>query len=513
MRIPPIAALLLLGCLEVFSQEPAFHKLDRARQAERIAADLKLASVYRLGLSNTLVFIGGQTNLLPAVKPSDVRLPRREEKEVLWQAWRSYLDYMLALDGLDSRHRDWWRLSGMRREASFAVSYAAFLSKYRFSLELTALARRNPLLDTILNEAVPEHGLPEGTYSKLKFRVLNVVTATDFGAQAALFQTMRDGAPDPMRAEMENDASVLLRMGHGQGPALTARNALKIVRSAADSAWFPVQAGVSEWMGDTKVLRRSRSLISAGQIVELHGKLLPGDVLLVRREWYLSNVGLPGFWPHAALYVGTVEERRKFFSDAAVADWIRRQDPAVGDFEQLLRARSTPAYADSLKPGDHGKIARVVEAISEGVSFTTLEHCVDADSAVVLRPRLAKAEKAEAILRAFHYVGRPYDFNFDFATDAELVCTELVFKAYEPRHGMHGLNLPLESMLGRQLLPANRIVRQFDEQRGTNGAQFDFVAFLDGHERAGRAVEASEEIFRKSWQRPKWHVLMRQDAK
>ncbi len=73
--------------------------------------------------------------------------------------------------------------------------------------------------------------------------------------------------------------------------------------------------------------------------------------------------------------------------------------------------------------------------MSEGVIFTTLEHSADCDSLAALRPRLPRREKAQAILRAFHYAGRPYDFNFDFGTDAELVCTELIYKAYEPAGG------------------------------------------------------------------------------
>ena len=513
MRCLPLIVLFAFGTGWLSAQESPLHKMSRARQAERIAADMRLVAVYRLGLSNTLAFVAQQSNLFPTVKPSEPRLPRREEKEVLWQAWRSYLDYLLALDALDDRHAGWWRLSGVRRETSFAVGYAAFLAKYRFSLEFAALAERNPFLDTILNEAVPEHGIDEGLYARLKFRFLNVITATDFGAQAVLFQTMRDGAPDSLRAAMANDADALLRHGRGRGELLTAKNALNVVRSAGDAAWFPVQAGVSEWMGDTKVLRKNRSLISAEQVDALRVKLQPGDVMLTRREWYLSNVGLPGFWPHAALYVGTAAERRRFFADTDVVAWVKGQGTASGDFERLIEARSPAAYARSLKPQEHGHLPRVIEAMSDGVTFTTIEHSADADSVVVLRPLLPKAEKATAILRAFHYSGRPYDFNFDFATDAELVCTELVFKAYEPAGGMRGLNLPLEEMLGRQLLPANRMARQFDEQHGTTNAQFQFIAFLDGHERAGRAAESTEAEFRRSWHRPKWHVVVKKGTK
>jgi hypothetical protein len=149
----------------------------------------------------------------------------------------------------------------------------------------------------------------------------------------------------------------------------------------------------------------------------------------------------------------------------------------------------------------------VIEAISEGVVFNSMAYAADADSIVALRPRLPKLQKAAAILRAFHYTGRPYDFNFDFRTDSAIVCTELVYKSYEPATNFTGLHFPMEEMLGRPVLPANLIARQFHEQYGTPAQQLDFVAFIDGYEREKRAVESTVEAFRASWKRPKWHVL------
>src|SRR5207253_9565858 len=110
-----------------------------------------------------------------------------------------------------------------------------------------------------------------------------------------------------------------------------------------------------------------------------------------RREWYLSNAGLPGYWPHTALWIGDPDDRRRAFGDA---------------FESSLASTYPQAYADS-----RGK--QVLEAMSEGVVFTTNHHSLSADSLAVPRPRVTKEQRMLAIERAFHYAGRPYDFDFD----------------------------------------------------------------------------------------------------
>jgi hypothetical protein len=310
-----------------------------------------------------------------------------------------------------------------------------------------------------------------------------------------------------LRTAMREDASAIKRMGTWKGPVLTFANGLSIVGKIGFAAWFPVQKGASEFMGDVKVRHIGESFISPQQIHSLPSRLEPGDILLERREWYLSNLGLPGFWTHAALYVGTADERRAFFDDLRVRQWVRAGGIASGDFEELLRRSYPTAYARSLTPQEKNHLPRVLEAISEGVSFTTLEHSAAADSLAVLRPRLSKREKAEALLRAFHYSGRPYDFNFDFRTDSSLVCSELVYKVYEPAPGMAGLTFPLVNMMGRPVSTPNDMARQFNEQYGKSAQQTDFVLFLDGSEKTNSAAEAGVAEFRRSWQRPKWHVL------
>src|SRR5207244_10123469 len=130
-------------------------------------------------------------------------------------------------------------------------------------------------------------------------KFLNIAIATDFGAREVLMKTFSDESHSELRAAIRTDADYIWQAGKGSGHLLTAKNALKIVQDGASSAWLPMQQGVSEWMGHTKLYRRNECLISPKQINELQPKLIPGDVLLERREWYLSNIGLPGFWSHA----------------------------------------------------------------------------------------------------------------------------------------------------------------------------------------------------------------------
>ena len=97
--------------------------------------------------------------------------------------------------------------------------------------------------------------------------------------------------------------------------------------------------------------------------------------------------------------------------------------------------------------------------------------------------------------RAFDYAGRPYDYNFDFRTDSEIVCTELVYESYRSDPELPGLRLPLVSVVGRPALPANEIARLFADEDGEPDAQFDLVAFIDGDERTGTASESTRSEF------------------
>ena len=476
---------------------------------EQMTRDHAVISQIRQGLARIIAFMKANPKLFPHNPPKPDHFLDGPQRIVLRQVWQGFLDHMLVLDLLGQHYATVEKhLENGSEKWLFYTTYAIFLAQYRFAIDFIRAAEHDPALHVLLNEPVPEMGLPKGAYSDLKNKFLNAAKGADFVLMDTNYRLCGKSAPILLAEGIDEDRGFIWKAAEGEGLALTAKNALQTIQDVSFKAWLPIQAQVAEMMGDTKVRRVDKSLITQAQIRAMRPLLKPGDVLLTRHEWYLSNIGLPGFWPHALLYVGTPFERHHYFSgDRDIKTWSQMQGIHTGDFEPLLRFFARDAYMESITGNGEGRPACIIESKSEGVSLSSLEVAASADALVVLRPRLPKISKAMAILRAFSYVGRPYDFNFDFLTDSEMVCTELVYKAYEPDPSMVGLHLPLTDLLGRKLITANDMAKVFDQEYGTKKQQFDFILFLDGEERENMAYLSNVEGFRKSWKRPKWHIV------
>jgi len=155
---------------------------------------------------------------------------------------------------------------------------------------------------------------------------------------------------------------------------------------------------------------------------------------------------------------------------------------------------------------DDGFAKSVIEALRDGVIMTSVENSGHADYLAVLRPRISVEEKFRAILKAFSYWRRPYDYNFDFATDNALVCSELVYKSFQ---GSSNLNFELSMINGRMLLPPNLIAKKFGEEFDTPAQQLDLVFYLEGNEEKQQFFERGLAAFSRSWKYPKWDIMQK----
>jgi hypothetical protein len=447
-------------------------------------------------------------------------VPDADEELELLDLWRAFHDHAFALDQVRIFHEDWWRFDPSRAERdrhlrSFLLTYCAELALYEKGRRAVDLVERNPDVVKLLDAPHPELGLDADTFGRLRQELsgtrdlARVIAGRDY---LEWLETGLDGAARSRalgvgslwdRVELHLDR--IDAIAPLDTAAATIGSDLEVLRRSVRRAWYPTQKEVAEWLGDTRVRRRGWYLVTREQQEEMDLALEPGDVMLARKNWYLSNIGLPGFWPHAILYVGDPDKLAAYFDgDPEVAAWLRTRTGDDRTFSQHL-ARALPGSWIDYRAGERGDPFRVIEAVSEGVVLNTLDHAAG-DYVAVLRPRLSRAVKARAVLHAFEQLGKPYDFDFDFATDHALVCTELVWRAYRPVDGGPGLDLPLVRVAGRHTLPANEIARVYADEHGTPAARFDFVWFLDAREAQGRAVLADEAAFRDSHRRLKWDV-------
>lgn len=512
-----LAALSATGCKPAASEEHAATANQLERHQE-FAKDMELVRRYDRGLEATLEHAESRPEIFPEPK-GRVEVSAAHKHE-LREIHSSVIDRMRALDQVKSFWSGSGRINPVTNKRAHAraylAGYAASLVQYRRGLDWVELTVPNDSLETILDEPSAAHDLPADSFGELKYRVIHVKEVSRLVAGYRYYKSLEDelaaancGADPACRAAMElvethyAAASQQLR---ARGLLDFSYNAWDIARDAGLKAWFPLQERVANWMGDTRVRRKHENLISRRQVAEMRRELEPGDIIVTRSNWYLSNVGLPGFWPHAELYVGSADELETYFDNEEVRAHFRQKTGHDG-LAEYLRAEHPRAWrAYSMRDAD-GQPRRIIEARAEGVVFNSAYDAAGADYAAAMRPRRSRVAKAEAIAAAFANWGKAYDFNFDFLTDRELVCTELVYKAWQPGADHAGVDFELDYVMGRTTLAANNIVRQFDEGYDSDERDLDFVYFLDGREKKGAAVVSDLEAFRTSWTRPKWDVM------
>ena len=210
--------------------------------------------------------------------------------------------------------------------------------------------------------------------------------------------------------QAEQTYSDIAAMSHIELAVLGVSSDFSVIKTTVKRNWYPAQSRVAEWMGDTRVRRIGKPLITEGQLKALEKLLEPGDLLLTRHNWYLSNIGLPGFWPHSAIYIGDKHRFNAYFDDHEVNAFIieqsgKEQTPVAYLSEHVPKAWWNYAMQETAEP------FVILEAISEGVSLSTMND-LQADYLGALRPQLSRLDKLKAILEAFSHFEKPYDFNY-----------------------------------------------------------------------------------------------------
>lgn len=417
------------------------------------------------------------------------------ERAWLRDRWREGITIFMEFDWLVEKYRGFYQVDHLAEPAlhadAFMVACMAQTAQLVACLEVRGLAAGNSFIEPFLDE--PGEGIPAGAFYAMKQRLTHPDTLLRIHAAWEYYKLVGRQVTfeEAVVADSIRRRKAFLQAFGGQAEMLI-EHPLELLERAAFDALFPLQKNVALQMSRMRTATRAY-YITPELVDEFRDRLQPGDMLLQRRNWHMTNVGIPGFWPHVALYVGTPAEIDAFFREAGINDAVAH-----------LEARCPEAWGALQAADAAGRPMRVLEAIRPGVVFQSLETSARCDYLAVVRPRVAPAARFEALLAAFAYYGRPYDLNFDFATDNALVCSELVYKAY---HAAASLPFQPEVVNGRILLPPNRMAEQMAGRMEGEDAAFTFVLFLDAVEKEGLVRERDVAAFRASPARPKWDLM------
>ncbi|MFT5105845.1 MAG: hypothetical protein ACI9UA_001467 [Pseudoalteromonas tetraodonis] len=234
------------------------------------------------------------------------------------------------------------------------------------------------------------------------------------------------------------------------------------------SGYHQAMETLYEWSGRTisNMRKRSPKRVTPEVQAQLAPLLQAGDIIVTRQFGALSNVFLPGFWPHSALYIGTEAERERLGVEIDVERAMRCKDPL-----------------------------RTLEARKDGVRFRQLDSTLHVDAFTVIRPRLADADLAEAISRAITHEGKDYDFMFDCRRADRLVCIELIYRAF---HSVGGVEFSLKSGKGRYFMTPMELL-----DRAVDGKEFEVVALFGSNDNGFLTGEKARTELIRSYRQDK----------
>ncbi|MBC8060033.1 MAG: hypothetical protein H7Y18_05140 [Clostridiaceae bacterium] len=257
-------------------------------------------------------------------------------------------------------------------------------------------------------------------------------------------------------------------------------------------AIFPVQKYIMISISGIEFTKRKEKFITDADLKEIKACLEPGDILLKRNDWQATNLGISGFWTHTGLFIGSIEKMDKYFSDDEELKGKR--------FSERLKELNLEAYNNLLNQNE----LSVIESIEEGVVVKPINNIAKVDYFCAVRPRLSKEEKMKAIMKAYGFLGKPYDFFINIDSNDAFICTALIRKSFD-----NSIKFEVEKRLGKKVVLPNSIAKKFAQERKSKNRELDFVLFYDLDLNTRKAHRSTEIQFVESNKRNITYYLKR----
>ena len=332
------------------------------------------------------------------------------------------------------------------RLRAFLVGFVAAAMLIRASSFIVDLASKRSVVRKKLDEAEPHYGIPAKSYTAIYKSLGSYRSMRRFQSAVRFYELhAEDMAPlarDPQMQgldELLKEESKYFQFSKLDHFRRKLNYRLHSLKRRHVSGYKKVMFQLLKLGGKAVSEMRQPFVKAPGQgkrvtseiLSELKPMLRAGDILITRHDDAMSNLFLPGFWPHAALFLGNEEERSQL------------------------------GLGSDLLPGLAGRGYQCLEAKKDGVLLRPIEETLSVDAFMVLRPRLEQQHRIESLTRALSHEGKLYDFMFDFRRSDRLACTEVIYRSY---HGVGSEGDPvlfeLKYHSGRPCISAEDLIEQ-----------------------------------------------------
>lgn len=351
---------------------------------------------------------------LPAAYSLRLAKALRQADELRGQLFQQALRHRGALYRVDEELTDEVRL------AEIVIAMSAAVTLYENNRVMRTAFADAPVLRRKLNEGYPEFGIAPNFYDSSSIRAAHPEYRKAMADAVRYFSDRRETMPQHLEVATE---SIRALYGHiAQSPVLQEFQGGNVFREIVvlPGKAIGAVAGLSlqelgrlkftssKILGNTLGLVRWRSgklRHDVSVLQAMRAQLQPGDILLEKTPFTLTDKTIPGHFGHVAIYVGTLDQLREL--DALESPMVQKH------LEQIAAGRG------------------VVEALRNGVQLNALEDFMNVDDVAILRPRnLSQEQRREAVELALGNLGKKYDFNFDVNTTETIVCSELAYLVY-----------------------------------------------------------------------------------
>lgn len=485
------------------TDKDVFSSLSEEKQTEMVDDDVERAAV----LMDMLVLSGNTVLENPSLKKQELT---QEEGEKLRNDWENLILTSIETEKMTDRHRYFQQISMFSNKEthikSFVIAYALYMKKFEIFHKIITEANKNPAAVKIFNQ-YSERLAVGGMYDDVtgRFFASNSLLRRNLGYAYFSLRLPKDSdAISPNYASLIEVSKASYgylfqnSLSHVTDRSIVYKNTID---KTAFEAWLPIQKNIiTDKVGNIHVGDRHDKFISIEQIQEMKKSLQPGDIILYRKNWYASNVGIPGFWTHAGLYTGTLEDMNLFFKDEIASRGYQSMN-------ELLQKERPEVYPVLIEKDKKGYIPSVIESQTHGTLIQSVESSASVDYLGIVRSTLSKSEILEALLESFSHYNKPYDYAFDLDTKNEIYCSELVYDAYLATGKSKGIVFPKSMVSGRLMVPPSAIIEKFVNEHETQNSELKFVYFLDASETTKQAFVSDVKAFIGTLSRPKYSGL------